>query len=86
MKEIEIDGNKVTVASTVDAVGMFCPIPIVKLKLEIEQLDSAQVVEVLADDPGFELDVENWCKESNNRLLSLEKNQDNILIAYVEKT
>ncbi len=86
MKEIEIDGNKVAVASTVDAVGMFCPIPIVKLKLEIEQLDTAQVVEVLADDPGFERDVESWCRETKHRLLSLEKNPDNILIAYIEKT
>ena len=86
MKEIEIGGNKVTVTSTVDAVGMFCPIPIVKLKLEIGQLDSGQIVEVLADDPGFELDVASWCKETKNRLLSLEKNQDNILTAYIEKT
>ncbi len=86
MKEIEINGNKVTVTSTVDAVGMFCPIPIVKLKLEIEQLDSAQVLEVLADDPGFELDVVSWCKETKNKLLSLGKNQDNLLVAYIEKT
>ena len=86
MKEIEIEGNKVTVTSAVDAVGMFCPIPIVKLKLEIEQMDPGQVLEVLADDPGFELDVASWCRETKNRLLSLEKNQDNILIAYIEKT
>ena len=86
MKEIDIEGNKVTVTSTVDAVGMFCPIPIVKLKLEIEQLDSAQVLEVLADDPGFELDVVSWCKETKNKLLSLGKNQDNLLVAYIEKT
>ncbi|MBW1775518.1 MAG: sulfurtransferase TusA family protein [Deltaproteobacteria bacterium] len=86
MKEIDIEGNKVTVTSTVDAVGMFCPIPIVKLKLEIEQLDSAQVLEVLADDPGFELDVASWCKETKNKLLSLGKNQDNLFVAYIEKT
>ena len=86
MKEIEIDGNKLTVASTVDAVGMFCPIPIVKLKLEIEKLQPAQVVEVLADDPGFELDVASWCKETRNTLLSLEKNTNNIFTAYIEKS
>ena len=86
MKEIVIEGNKVTVTSTVDAVGMFCPIPIVKLKLEIEQLDSAQVLEVLADDPGFELEVVSWCKERKNKLLSLRKNQDNHFVAYIEKT
>lgn len=86
MKEIEIDGDKVTVASTVDAVGMYCPIPIVKLKLEIEKLQPAQVVEVLADDPGFELDVASWCKETKNRLLLLERNPENYFTAYIEKT
>lgn len=86
MKEIDIEGSKITVASTVDAVGLYCPIPIVKLKLEIEQLEPAQVVEVLADDPGFEVDVVSWCKETKNRLLSLEKNPDNLLVAYIEKT
>jgi TusA-related sulfurtransferase len=86
MKEIEIEGKKVPVNATVDAVGMFCPIPIVKLKLEIEQMEPAQVLEVLADDPGFERDVESWCRETKNRLLSLEKNPDNILVAYIEKT
>ena len=86
MKEVEIEGGRVTVASTVDAVGMFCPIPIVKLKLEIEKLQPNQVVEVLADDPGFETDVASWCKETKNTLLSFEKNPDNIFTAYIEKT
>ena len=49
-------------------------------------MEPAQVVEVLADDPGFEVDVVSWCKETKNRLLSLEKNPDNLLVAYIEKT
>ncbi len=85
MKKVELDGKEIDVASTVDAVGLFCPLPIVKLKLEIEKRDTNQVVELLADDPGVEEDLMAWCRETKHRLLSLRKNADNIFIGYVEK-
>ncbi len=85
MKEVEIDERKIEVASTVDAVGLFCPMPIAHLQLELESLNSNQVVEVLADDSGFGQDVVHWCKETQNNLLSLSKNEEDIFVAYVEK-
>jgi TusA-related sulfurtransferase len=42
-------------------------------------------VEVLADDSGFGEDVAHWCKETQNKLLSLTKNEEDIFVAYVEK-
>jgi TusA-related sulfurtransferase len=85
MKEVDIDGKRVRIAATVDAVGLFCPIPIVKLKLEIDKLAPHQVVEVLADDPAFEKDVIAWCRETKHRLLLLTKNKEDAFVAYVER-
>jgi TusA-related sulfurtransferase len=85
MKEVQIDEQKIAVVSTVDAVGLFCPMPIAHLQLELEGLKSNQVVEVLADDSGFGDDVVHWCKETSNKLLSLTKNEEEIFVAYVEK-
>ena len=85
MREVEIEERKVKVASTLDAVGLFCPMPIAHLQLELEGLNSNQVVEVLADDSGFGKDVVHWCKETQNKLLSLTKNEEDIFVAYVEK-
>lgn len=85
MKEIEIDGKTIKIVSTVDAVGLFCPLPVVKLKVEIEKVGLNQVVELLADDPGVLEDLPAWCKETNNRLLSIEKNAEGAFVAYVEK-
>lgn len=85
MKEIEINGDKFKVISTVDAVGLFCPMPVVKLKLELEKIGLNQVVELLADDPGVLEDLPAWCKETNNKLLSINKNKEGIFIAYVMK-
>lgn len=85
MKKVQIDEQKIAVVSTVDAVGLFCPMPIAHLQLELEGLESNQVVEVLADDSGFGDDVVHWCKETSNKLLSLTKNEEEIFVAYVEK-
>jgi TusA-related sulfurtransferase len=86
MKEVEINERKIKIASTVDAVGLFCPMPIVHLTIGLENVKSNQIVEVLADDPGFEKDIKHWCQETNNRLLGLIKNDEDIFVAYVEKT
>jgi len=85
MKEAEINGQKLIVTSSVDAVGLFCPMPIVHLKLELENSEPDQVVEVLADDAGFGEDVAHWCKETENSLLSLSKNEEGVFVAYVKK-
>lgn len=86
MKEVEIDGKKVKVSAVVDAVGLFCPIPVVKLKLELEKVGLNEVVEILADDPGVSEDFPKWCDETGNKLLSIKKNEEDIFVAYVEKS
>ena len=73
-------------ASTVDAVGLFCPLPVIKLKLELEKVPLNGVIELLADDPGVLDDLPVWCQETGNRLLSLVKNKEGIFIGYVRKT
>lgn len=85
MKEIEVKGRKIVVDGTVDAVGLFCPMPVVKLKLEMETLEPGKIVELLADDAGVQEDLPAWCKETGNDLLSLKKNEEGVFIAYVKK-
>jgi len=85
-QEMEITGKKVKVASTVDAVGLFCPIPMVKLKLALENVEAHQIVEILADDPAFPEDLKNWCQETDHNILSLSRNKEGVFVAYVEKS
>ena len=85
MKDIELNGKIFKVVSTVDAVGLFCPLPVVKLKIEMEKIGPREVVELLADDPGVQEDLPVWCRETGNRLLSIKKNEEDIFAAYVEK-
>jgi TusA-related sulfurtransferase len=85
MEEIEIAGQTIKIALTVDAVGQFCPIPTVKLKLGLDKIELNQIVKLLADDPAVTEDIPAWCKETNNKLLSIKENKEGIFVAYIEK-
>ena len=85
MEEREIGGKKLTIAASIDAVGLYCPMPIILLKKEIGIVESNQVVEILADDSSFENDLSAWCKLTDNKVLSITKNNEDIFIAYVKK-
>lgn len=69
----------------VDARGFFCPLPIIKIKKALDELPSGERVEIWADDPAFPEDVLSWCQETQNKLLSLSVQEDNMFIAVVEK-
>ena len=85
MQEREIGGEKVMVTTSIDAVGLYCPMPIILLKKEIGIVKSNQVVEIMADDSSFENDLSAWCKLTDNKVLSIAKNEADIFIALIEK-
>lgn len=53
-----------------DACGLSCPGPIMKLKQKMDSLPAGQQIEVLASDPGFPADVEAWCQTTGNTYVS----------------
>ncbi|MFV0377046.1 MAG: CoA-disulfide reductase [Mangrovibacterium sp.] len=68
----------------VDACGLQCPGPILKLKTEIEKLAIGDRLVQKASDPGFLKDVQSWCNMTGNKLISLETNAG-IISAVIEK-
>lgn len=82
-KENKNKGLKLSLS--IDAVGLYCPMPIVKLKLGLEETNTNEMVELLSDDPGFQEDLVQWCYATGNTLLSVDKEKD-IFTAYIKKT
>ena len=54
----------------IDACGIQCPGPILKLKSSIEGLLPGERLEILATDPGFPRDAEAWCACTGNSFVS----------------
>ncbi|HWI51797.1 MAG TPA: sulfurtransferase TusA family protein [Symbiobacteriaceae bacterium] len=55
---------------TLDARGLQCPMPVVKAKKAIDSLQSGQVLEILATDPGSKADFAAWSRSTGNELVS----------------
>lgn len=54
---------------TLDARGLQCPMPVVKTKRAIDALQSGQVLEILATDPGSKADFAAWSRSTGNELI-----------------
>lgn len=70
-----------SVAKTVDARGLSCPLPIVKTALAIRELTSGDLIEVLATDPGSSKDFAAWSKTTGHELV--EQSVDGKVFRYV---
>lgn len=67
-----------------DARGLLCPMPVVKTKLELEELEEGQVLQVLATDPAAPRDIAVFCQETGNQLLSSGQ-EENVYTFLIEK-
>lgn len=69
----------------VDACGLQCPGPIMRLKSEIDKLPEGGRIVISATDPGFVRDAGAWCNVTGNLLISMEESKG-VFTAMIEKT
>ncbi|MFS0783032.1 CoA-disulfide reductase [Bacillus sp. 1P06AnD] len=65
----EVIKKRSTVTITVDACGLQCPGPIMKVAESMNQMNEGEVLEIKATDPGFAKDIHSWCARTGNTLL-----------------
>jgi tRNA 2-thiouridine synthesizing protein A len=53
-----------------DARGLNCPLPILRAKKSLTDMQSGQVLKIVATDPGSMKDFEAFAKQTGNQLLS----------------
>jgi tRNA 2-thiouridine synthesizing protein A len=73
----------VTITRRLDVKGFNCPIPIVKTAIQMKQMASGEMLEVLATDPGSVPDFNAWSNTTGNALI--EQSQDGGTYRFVLK-
>ncbi|SNS75151.1 CoA-disulfide reductase [Anaerovirgula multivorans] len=53
----------------INACGLQCPGPIIQVYKALEEMQSGEVLEVKATDPGFMKDIASWCSKTGNTLI-----------------
>ena len=68
----------------IDASGMQCPGPIMKVSKAIENAQDGEIFEVLSTDKGFKSDISAWCENTGNNLIDL-KVENKKIYATIQK-
>ncbi|MCJ8007724.1 sulfurtransferase TusA family protein [Lederbergia wuyishanensis] len=72
------------IAKTLDAKGLACPMPIVRTKKAIGELESGQILEVLTTDKGSKADITAWVGSQGHELVNMTED-DGIFTFYIKK-
>ncbi len=71
-------------AVLVDARGLYCPIPVLRLAAALARCGPGETARLLATDPDARPDVTSYCRETGAKLVSVREEKD-VLIFEVEK-
>ncbi|MFA9458318.1 sulfurtransferase TusA family protein [Halalkalibacter sp. AB-rgal2] len=67
-----------------DAKGLACPMPIVRTKKAMNELESGQILEIHATDKGAKNDLAAWAKSGGHELRS-NTEEDGVLKFWIKK-
>jgi tRNA 2-thiouridine synthesizing protein A len=64
---------------TFDYRGLRCPMPVLKTKKELKNVDSGQIIEVIVDDIGAKKDIPAMLNKTGNELVELKEDNGNLV-------
>lgn len=80
----KITTESLTSKVSIDACGLQCPGPIMKLKKNADDAKPGQVFEIKATDPSFAADIKAWANMTGNKLQEV-KESAGVITAILEK-
>ncbi len=83
-EQSESDKDSLEQLELLNVCGLSCPGPIVQVNKRMAELSDGDRIEVVATDPGFARDIESWCDNTGNKLIS-QTAKDGKYYAVVQK-
>lgn len=80
-KEVTVMTSKTD--KKLDCVGLYCPEPVFNTRLALDEMELGETIEVSADDPAAESDIQNLVKHLGQEIVSTTK--DGSIIKIVIK-
>lgn len=68
----------------VDCTGMICPLPVLRTKKALSDMQTGQILKVIATDTGAEHDIPMFAKQTGNTLVHSEI-QDEAFIFHLKR-
>ena len=67
-----------------DAKNLNCPLPILRCKKGLSEINAAQILKIMATDPGAVKDFQAFCKQTGHELLQLDE-AEGVYTFYIKK-
>jgi tRNA 2-thiouridine synthesizing protein A len=64
------------IAKTLDTSGLSCPMPVVKTKKAMKDLEIGEILEMISTDPGSIPDMEAWARQTKHDLVESFDEED----------
>jgi len=71
---------KVKPDRTLDCLGLYCPEPVFRTRMELNNMKICEILEVLADDPAAEADIKSLVKRLEQEIVSVRKDKNTVRI------
>jgi len=65
---------------TLDCLGLYCPEPVYRTRMELDNMEIGEILEILADDPAAEEDIRSLAKNLGQEILSVSKDGNTLRI------
>jgi len=72
-------------ATTLDATGLLCPLPVLKARRVLKTVPPGGILEVLATDPGATKDFEHFCQTTGCELVQSSEEAGGVLRFRLKK-
>jgi tRNA 2-thiouridine synthesizing protein A len=69
-----------------DCTGLLCPMPVVKTRKVIKDMQVGQILEMVATDPGAIPDMRAWAKQTQHELLLAQEAEGGKFRFLIKKT
>ncbi len=71
-------------ALEVDASGLNCPLPLLRLKKALMEIQSGNVVKIIATDPAAHLDIGVYVDQTGHQIIELTR-RENVQVFFIKK-
>ncbi len=65
---------------TLDCLGLYCPEPVFKTRMELDEMEVGEVLEVMADDPAAEEDIRSLVKNLEQEIVDVSRSGNTVRI------
>ncbi len=76
--------SNLDIKKTIDTSGMSCPVPLLKTKKALKEINSGDILKIISTDPGSEKDLPKFGNKGGNTYIG--KNDSNgVICHYIKK-